>query len=323
LAGGLLALAVLAACGSSAAGSGSSTGAGQGGGTSGSPATATGSADATDGTSGPGRKISVVASTNVWGDVAAAVGGDLVAIQSFISNPNQDPHSFEASPRAQLALSQAALIIENGGGYDDFVDTMYSASGSKAPLINAVKTSGKAAPPGGSLNEHVWYDFPTVGAVAAEVAARLSTIDPSAAATFGKNLEAFQRQLDGLSAAVAAIKAAHAGEPVAITEPVPLYLLQAAGLVNQTPPEFSEAIEEGSDVPVRALSDTLALFTGHRVKLLAYNAQTTGSQSDQVIKAAQDAGIPTIPVTETVPAGKDYVTWMQTNIAAVSKALGG
>lgn len=338
----LLALLFLAGCGgSTAGGTGGSAGSPSADGTSGTSAAGTSaagtgtttSADATSATtttdpdsattSGSAGTIAVVASTNVWGDVAATIGGDLVHVDSFISDPEQDPHSFEASPRAQLTLSKAALVIENGGGYDDFMDTMMSATGSKAPVINAVTVSGKSAAAGEELNEHVWYGFPTVGKVAAEIAAKLSAIDPAAAATFSKNLAAFQQQLDGLSADVAAIKAKHTGAPVAITEPVPLYLLQAAGLENQTPPEFSEAIEEGSDVSARTMADTLALFTGKKVKLLAYNEQTTGPETQQVLKAAQDNAIPTVPVTETMPPGASYVSWMHSNVDAIGKALGG
>jgi zinc/manganese transport system substrate-binding protein len=301
---GIGAILGLSACGSATdAGSGGST--------------------ATDTTSSSSSSaIAVVASTNVWGDIAATIGGDRVQVDSFISDPAQDPHSFEASPRAQLTLSKAALVIENGGGYDDFMDTMLAATGSHPPVINAVQLSGKSAPAGGDLNEHVWYDFPTVGTVAAEIAKDLSAIQPSSAPAFNANLAAFRRQLDKLTASANAIKAGHAGTPVAITEPVPLYLLQAAGLVNKTPAEFSEAIEEGSDVPVRVLAATLDLFTGKQVKLLAYNSQTTGTQSDQVVTAAQQNGIPTIPVTETMPPGEHYASWMQANVAAEAKALG-
>lgn len=265
--------------------------------------------------------IPIVASTNVWGDIASVIGGSRVRVDAFISDPAQDPHSYEASPRAQLAIASARLIIENGGGYDDFMDSMIAASGSKAPVVNAVTVSGVTAPPGGELNEHVWYDFPAVGAVAGQIADRLASIDPAGKATFQKNLAEFRRTLSGMQASVARIKAAHSGEQVAITEPVPLYLLQAAGLVDATPPEFSEAIEEGSDVPARVLVATLALFQDRTVVALVYNAQTSGPQTDQVVGAAKDNGIPTVPVTETVPAGEDYVSWMQSNVSALSAAL--
>jgi zinc/manganese transport system substrate-binding protein len=267
--------------------------------------------------------IRVVASTNVWGDIVATIGGDAVVVDSLISDPAQDPHSFEAGPRALLAMSKAALIVENGGGYDDFMETMHSASHTSAPVINAVTVSGKTASPSGELNEHVWYDFPTAGAVAAAIASELSIIDPAAAPAIHHNLTAFQGELATLESTVAQIRSAHAGEAVAITEPVPLYLVQAAGLENRTPPAFSQAIEDGTDVPARVMAQTLALFSGHQVRALVYNSQTTGAQTDQVIAAAKAHAIGTVAVTEVLPPGEHYISWMRSNVAALADALGG
>ena len=107
----------------------------------------------------------------------------------------------------------------------------------------------------------------------------------------------------------------------AITEPVPLYLLTAAGLVNKTPPAFSEAIEEDTDVPPAVLQETLTLFRDKQVALLAYNGQTTGAQTEAVLQDAKSNGIPVVGVTETLPAGKDYVSWMNDNLTALAAAL--
>ena len=219
-------------------------------------------------------------------------------------------------------MAKAALIVENGGGYDDFIDRMVDSSDAKAVVLNAVKISGYLAQ-GGELNEHVWYDFATVTKVVAQVRAALSTASPADAAAFQANAAAFDRQLASLQAKEAAIKATSAGVGVAITEPVPLYLLAAAGLVNKTPPEFSEAIENESDAPAAVISQNLALFTGHQVKALVYNEQTTGPQTEQVLAAAHANGIAIVPVTETLPSGVDYLTWMNNEVDAVAAAVGG
>ncbi len=132
------------------------------------------SSDAADGKSTSAR-VAVVASTNVYGDIVRRVGGDRVDVTSVISDPDQDPHSYEADPQNQLALSKAKVVVENGGGYDDFVDRMLrSGRNDSARVINAVAVSGKTAPKGGELNEHVWYDFPTVAKVADRIAAALA-----------------------------------------------------------------------------------------------------------------------------------------------------
>lgn len=309
------------------------------------------------GTSGAGSTdpIAVVASTNVWGDVVAQVGGDQVAVTALVADPAADPHSFEPNAQAQLALSKAALVVENGGGYDDFVQIMLDSAGTTAPVINAVEVSGlqdaeshteSSAETGsaqggsageggageggaeadhehGEFNEHVWYDLPTVDAVASRIADELTAIRPDQAAFFQANLVAFRDRVAGLTAKVDAIKADHDGVKVAITEPVPLYLTEAAGLVNLTPAGFSAAIEQGTDVPPTVLADTLALFRDHQVVALVYNEQTSSPETEQVLTAARDNSIAVVGVTETLPEGKDYLSWMDSNIAALAGALDG
>ncbi|TCC16739.1 metal ABC transporter solute-binding protein, Zn/Mn family [Kribbella sindirgiensis] len=267
--------------------------------------------------------IKVVASTNVWGDLAGAVGGDKVQVTSIITSPDADPHEYEASTRNQLSLSEATVVIENGGGYDDFIDRMLkSAKNGSATVLNAVTISGRKAAAGAELNEHVWYDFPTVVKVIDQLEQAYAKADPSAATTFQQNADALKTKIDGLVRQEAALKQKYDGQPVAITEPVPVYLLDAAGLRNKTPDEFSEAIEEDSDVPAKVLNETLELYSKHEVKLLAYNAQTTGPETEKVLAAAKQNNIPVVPVTETLPAGKDYVGWMSANLAALGAALG-
>ncbi|WP_328784462.1 zinc ABC transporter substrate-binding protein [Streptomyces canus] len=267
-------------------------------------------------------KVAVVASTNVYGDIVSRIGADKVSVTSVISDPDQDPHSYEASTQNQLALSKAKVVVENGGGYDDFVDRMLKSAGnSSAEVINAVKVSGRTAPKGGELNEHVWYDFPTVAKIADRIAAALGTADPANAATYTKNADAFKADLKPLEAKEAQIKKEHGGEAIAITEPVPLYMTGASGLVDRTPTEFSEAIEEGDDVSPKVLQETLALFTDKQVEALVYNAQTSGPQTEKSEQAAKAAGIPVVPVTETLPSGKNYLAWMTGNVDALANAL--
>ncbi|GAB2475059.1 TroA family protein [Jatrophihabitans fulvus] len=269
----------------------------------------------------PGGAIPVVASTNVYGDIAKQIGGDRVSVTSIIADPSQDPHSYEASARTKLALSKADVVIKNGGGYDDFVGTLLDGGDSDATVIDAVTVSGRKAPAGGELNEHVWYDFPSMRKLADRIATALSAKDEGAAKTFRANADRFEASLAELEATEASIAKAHRGEGVAITEPVPLYMLTACGLVNRTPAAFSEAVEEGDDVPVSVLNATLNLFRDKKVKLLAYNEQTSGPVTSRVEAAAKASGVAVVPVTETLPAGKDYLQWMRANLTAIGTAL--
>jgi zinc/manganese transport system substrate-binding protein len=268
--------------------------------------------------------VSVVASTNVWADVAEQVAGDRagheVTVKAIIADAAADPHSYEVSTRDELAIKRADVIIQNGGGYDPFVATMRSAADAKGTVLDAVRVSGHEKVDG-ELNEHVWYDFPAVAKVAGRLAELLAAKDPAGARTFRANARAFGAKLRGLEAREAAVKARFHGTGVAITEPVPAYLLDACGLVDRTPPAFSKAVEDEQDVSVRVVRQTHALFEEHQVRLLVYNAQTSGPQTEKVEQAAKDNAIAVVPVTETLPTGKDYLTWMSDTLTALNSAL--
>ncbi|OUE23705.1 metal ABC transporter substrate-binding protein [Clavibacter michiganensis] len=288
------------------------------------------SSDDASASSTAGGTLEVVASTDVYGDIAKQIGGDDVKVTSIIDSPDKDPHEYQATSRDQLALSTADVVIQNGGGYDDFVDTMIDAlPGGQTPvLLNAADISGYDQEPAeGEFNEHVWYDVPTMKKLAEQIEQAFSTADADGSATFEANEQAFTAKLDGIASAEADAKASATGKGVAITEPVPLYLTTAMGLENRTPDEFSEAIEEGTDVPADVLKETLALFSEKQVAALVYNAQTTGATTDQVVAAANAAGVPVVPVTETLPAdlpaGSGYVEWMTANVDAVASAIRG
>jgi len=252
--------------------------------------------------------VKVVASTNVYGSITSALGGDLVTVTSLIDSAAQDPHSFEASAQNQLAIAKADLVIENGGGYDDFVDTLLDASSTTAVVINAADVVN--LPEG--TNEHLWYSFSDIQTVATTIADQLSALDAANAETYAANLADFTGQVSALADQVAGLGD---GKTAAITEPVPLYLLEQAGFENATPDEFSEAIEEGTDVPPAVLAETLDGIGS--VALLAYNSQTASPETEQVRAAAEKAGVPVVEFTETLPDGEDYISWMTSNVAAL------
>ena len=287
--------------------------------------------------------LSVIASTNVYGSIAEAIGGDLITVTSLITSAAQDPHSYEASAQDQLALSKADLVIENGGGYDPFIDTLLSAASSEASVVNASEASGllegdehseeehadEAATEDDheghdhieGFNEHVWYSFHGVEHVAEAIAEQLSALDADNAAVYEANLADFTAEIETLEATAEALHADTEGLGAAITEPVPLYLLEAAGFTNRTPEEFSEAIEEGTDVAPAVLAETLDLFDSGSVALLAYNSQTASSETEQVRAAAEENGVAIVEFTETMPDGADYVSWMTDNLSALSAAV--
>ena len=294
----------------------------------------------------PSGAVDVVASTNVYADIVRQVGGDKVNVSSIINQASQDPHSYEANAQDRLLVSKADLVIENGGGYDDFLHKL--ADDSNIPhskIVTAVEVSGLApeetgtgspsavesgAPAEtdaghghdhGGFNEHVWYSVDAMGRLADSVAAKLGELEPASAAEFTANAATFKNGVGGLAGKLAALKASGAGAPVAVTEPVPMYMLEAAGLENRTPSDYTAAIEEGSDVPPAVLKAATDLAGSKELRFLAYNSQTEGPQTEALKKAAESAGVPVIDFSETLPEGKTYLEWMTDNVQNVSKVL--
>ncbi len=267
------------------------------------------------------QDVRIVASTDVYGSIANAIAGSHASVTSIIDSPSQDPHEFEASARAQLAMSRADVVIVNGGGYDAFMDVLLAGAGNDAAkVLRAVDLSAKSESEI-TANEHVWYDLDAVRALVHALTETLATIDPTNADDYRANSRTFDSRLDGLQTNVNQIATAHAGESVLVTEPVPLYLLESAGLHNITPVEFSTAIENGQGIPPAVMKRVLDLLASGDIALLAYNEQTEGPETAQILAAAKGKGVPIIAVTETLPTGLDYISWMGDNIASIAGAL--
>lgn len=285
--------------------------------------TACGSTSAGDRPGAGDGVVEVVASTSVYGDIAGRVGGDKVRVTSIINRTSQDPHSYEATTQDKLAVSKAELVVENGGGYDDFLHKLATDSGlADKNLLIAADASGLESGSAAAFNEHVWYSPTGMSRVADALAEKLGALEPSSAADFRSNAAALKQEFAGLDTRLAGLKASAAHAGVAVTEPVPLYLLQAAGLENRTPAEYSAAIEAGSDVPPAVLRSAVDVVKSGGIRLLAYNPQTEGPQTRALKDAALAAGVPVVEFSETLPDGQSYLQWMSGNVDALAKALG-
>ncbi|MBC2644359.1 MULTISPECIES: metal ABC transporter solute-binding protein, Zn/Mn family [unclassified Rhodococcus (in: high G+C Gram-positive bacteria)] len=299
--------------------------------------TACGSDQETDTAAGP---VTVVASTNVWGSVAQAVAGNRAEVTSIITEPSSDPHSFEASPADAATISDASLVVYNGGGYDQFVDDILGSGNGNSDqrTVNAVdilegggqdRHESAAAPTGespeghehGEINEHVWYDVAVVEATAHAIADQLGELDPDNAGAYRANADAFSGQLAQITAVTDSIAATHRDAPVAVTEPIAHYLLEEAALRDVTPEGFTSAIENGNDPAAADVAAVRQLFADKQVKALVYNVQTQDNVTEDVRATAEADGIPVVEVTETLPEGLDYLQWQTDTAKALAAAL--
>jgi zinc/manganese transport system substrate-binding protein len=264
--------------------------------------------------------ITAIGAENEYADVISQVGGKYVQASSIMSNPNTDPHTFEASPAVAREISAARLIVQNGVGYDDWATTIENAvpsSGRK--VINVQQLLGL---PDSTPNPHLWYKPTTMPAVASAIAADLGQIDPAHAAYFKANAASFTASLSAWDKAIAAFRAAHLGTPVATTEPVADYMLQAVGADNLTPFTFQADIMNGVDPSPQGAATERSLFTGHKVRVFLYNQQVTDSLTESFIALAHASGIPVVGVYETMPTpGYDYQSWMLAEVNALDKAV--
>ncbi|MGW4089897.1 metal ABC transporter solute-binding protein, Zn/Mn family [Nocardia sp. NPDC004750] len=258
----------------------------------------------------------VVASTDVWGDIAAAVAGPDAAVRSLITDPSADPHSHETSAVESAALSDADLVVYNGGGYDRFAEK--AVAGTNKRTVDAFALRADQS----DDNEHVWYDVRTVDVVADRIAAQLAELDPGNAAAYAERATTFKNRLAAVTAITGTLAAEHPKTPVLQTEPLAHYLVVAAGADDRTPHEFQEAIEQETDPAPAAVAATQDLLTGKRVHALIYNVQTEDKITKDLRATAQRTGVAVVEVTETLPDGVDYIQWQTKNAQALAAALG-
>jgi zinc/manganese transport system substrate-binding protein len=267
-----------------------------------------------------GGKIVAVGAENEYADVISQVGGKYVQSSAIMSNPNTDPHTFEASIAVAREVGSAQLVVQNGVGYDGFMNTIESAAADRGRTVIDVQQLLKL--PDDIPNPHLWYDPATMPKVASAVAAALSAVQPAHAAYFKANAAAFTASLKQLDAAIASFKSAYAGVQVAVTEPVADYLLTALGADNRTPWTFQADIMNGVDPSPQNVAVQRSLFTGHKVKVFLYNQQVTDALTESFITLAEQNHIPVVGVYETMPTpGYDYQTWMLTEVQDLRKAV--
>jgi len=271
------------------------------------------------GSADPGAIVAVGAE-NEYANVIQQVGGKYVQVGAIMSNPNTDPHTFEASPSVARLVSSAQLVVQNGVGYDTFMNTIENADPN--PAHKVVVVQDLLGLPDSTPNPHLWYKPGTMSAVANAVAADLAALQPARAAYFKANATAFIGSLTAWTDAIAAFRAKYPDTPVATTEPVADYMLQAAGADNLTPWAFQADIMNGTDPSAQDVAVERNLFTQHQVKVFVYNQQVTDSLTESLITLAHQNGIPVLGVYETMPTpGYDYQSWMLTEVQDLQKAV--
>jgi zinc/manganese transport system substrate-binding protein len=264
-------------------------------------------------------QIIAIGAENEYADVISQIGGRYVAVAAIESNPNTDPHTFEASPSVAREVASAQLVVQNGLGYDTYMNRIESATPNSSRKVIAVQSL--LGLPDSTENPHLWYSPRTMPAVAARIAADLSGLQPAHRAYFTANLVRFDRSLQPWRRALRAFDNAHPATPVAVTEPVGDYLLQAAGTAIKTPWTLQADIMNGVDPSPQDVSLENRLLAGRQVKVFLYNQQVTDTLTQSFLATAARAHVPVVGVYETMPLGYHYQSWMLAETAALRRAV--
>ena len=263
--------------------------------------------------------ILAVGAENQYASVISQIGGRYVSTVAIMSNPNSDPHSFEASSQVAQTVSSALLIVQNGVGYDGFMNKIESASQSRArKVIDVQRLLGL---PDSTRNPHLWYSPATMPRLAARLVKDLSALRPSHHAYFAANARRFDASLKPWLDALASFSSAHPDTPVATTEPVGDYMLTAAGTRDLTPWNMQADIMNGVDPAPQDVERQTNLLNDHRVKVFLYNQQVTDSLTQSFLKLASQNHVPVVGLYETMPRGYDYQRWMLAEVQALRRAV--
>lgn len=263
--------------------------------------------------------IPVVAAENFWGSLISQLGGSRTQVLSIVTDPNADPHEYESNSQDAQAIANAAFVIVNGAGYDDWALKLIAASNTPNQVVlNVASLLGKKE----GDNPHFWYSPYYVNDTVKAMYNDLVSIDPADTAYFTQQYASLNASLGVYNARISEIKAQFAGTKVASTESIFVYLANATGLDLVSPPAFMDAVAEGNDPPAQSVVQFQQLLQNSTVSVLVYNAQTVTPLTQSIKALAASKGIPIVAVTETIqPPDVPFQVWMNAELIALQNAL--
>jgi zinc/manganese transport system substrate-binding protein len=263
--------------------------------------------------------LNVVAGENFWGSLAVQLGGSKVSVHSVVTDPNADPHEYESSTADARAFAEADVVILNGAGYDDWGQKLLDAnSSSHRSVLNIAQLLGRK--PGD--NPHFWYNPGYVLTVADKITAEYKAVDSADSSYFDQQRSAFTAALKPYTDRIAEIKSKYAGTPIGSTESIFVYMASALGLNLISPPDFMNAVAEGTDPPASAVATFHDQVAGKMIKVLVYNIQASSALTASLKQLAQQQHIPSVGVTETLqPVGATFQAWQTAQLTTLEAAL--
>ena len=264
-------------------------------------------------------KIPVVAAENFWGSLVSQLGGSRTQVLSIVSDPNADPHEYASNSQNAQAIANAALVVVNGAGYDDWALKIIAASNTPHQVVlNVADLLGKKA----GANPHFWYSPYYVNDTVKAMYLDLISIDPPDTAYFTQQYASLNASLGQYNSRIGIINQKFAGTRVAATEDIFVYLANATGLDVVSPLAFMEAVAEGNDPPAQSIVQFQKQIQSKNFSVLVYNAQTITPLTQNIKAMAAAQGIPIVAVTETIqPPDVSFQDWMNAELITLQNAL--
>ncbi|WP_273751873.1 metal ABC transporter solute-binding protein [Leuconostoc mesenteroides] len=260
------------------------------------------------------QKITIVASTDFYAEIAKTVVGEHGTATAIIKDANVSPEDYEPTTTVAKKVSGADIVLANGLGYDAWLNKLAKTSKNTKLIRVGEDVLNKKT----GVNPHLWNDPETMSKTANYLATELGKKDPKNRDYYKMNAKKYVASLKPVNDLITKISKKADGQTVAQTEPVFEYMLDALGYkIMDT--DFSEAIEEGNDPSPATLAALKSAITNHKIAFFVNNTQTSSSTVSNLIDLAKKNDIPVVNVTETIPNGENYVSWKLKELKAIEK----
>lgn len=307
------------------------------------PSSSTSTSSSITGT-GTGTVVNIVAAENFWGSLVSQVAGVHGNVTSIVSDPNTDPHSYEANPANAKAVANAKLVIINGMQYDTWASQLINASNTPGQIVlNAQQIVGlpETAATYANINPHLWYSPYYVNDTVHAMYKALVKIDPADTSYYTSQYSALNSSLyqdymkaeqqmraeyGGTNPVVTqqVLRNYTGGVDIAATESIVQFFANATGLNIVTPVSFMFAVAAGNDPsPASIATFEQQLMQGNQsLRCLEYNVQTVMPITQTIKAEAAQYQIPIAQVSETVqPPNLPFQNWMQGEVANLQNCL--
>lgn len=257
--------------------------------------------------------LTVVASVNQWGTLAAQIGGEHVKVTSVLNGTNVDAHDFEPTTADISRFTTSQVAVVNGANYDAWA-TKALSSLQNISVVNAATTVGA----GSSDNAHLWFSKDARAAVAEALKNAYSQLLPEHKDYFQEQFDEWKSQEDELTSKIEKFKATHKGKKYAATESVAYYLYSDLGLVDATPKGYADAAANESEPDAAALQAFQSAIESHDMQFVVNNPQEASDATNMITGTAGKSDVPVVDITEQMP--KDYSTLSEWISALVDQA---